>query len=817
MKGKTNCKAVKSLPCELVNIRLVSNQSEHDDLIGATFSVSYESFSEEYTWDGSEMTLQIPAHVEYSVSFGDVEGYKTPDSETRVAVEDNAYTVEAEYKCELLTVNVGADNGNVSGFKVAVSEGKSILPNGYAELSYIESNGSQYIDTGYSPTSTDKTVLDCEITYSSSWTMIMGSYTSGSYYSWWTKGSTIYAYYGSSNKNATGPVGRAILTTQGTSWIAGGTTITVSSSLSGTPGTLYLGSVNKGGSYALATMKIYSFKIYSANNELIMDYIPAINADGVAGLYEKVNGVFHTSSGSSNFVAGAVIEGEVIATQTTPTGSYRIPYDTEYTVKASDVDGFETPASISRTASEPNYVADMEYKEITLKDLSMYDIYGNPINRSTANCYVIREAGQYKFPLVYGNAIKNGKVNTAAFTNNGATYSHDFVDGFGYTIEQPYIGNDVELLGYSVEIVNNDIDAPVSDLAIFEGDDCKYIQFQVDNIPSEGANFLVAVYSDIRIIWSWHIWLWSHDLSPVEITNSTGVKYNIMPVNLASKYDSDGIHIKNWFYQWGRPNPMLLPASYNSSSNHSSGTIGMNSKASSLFLGITNPSTFYYNSYSPYNWFGDKSYYNLWDAACTGTGNSDNDTVKTVYDPCPVGWKVPNGNTFTGLAIISSANGIVKMRRYSGDTTGVGFPLSGTRYHSDGSLFDGNSAGRVWLSSAYGQGAAYYMDFGSANVIPQEYYYRASGYSVRPVEDDNIQLDVIMISFTIDETPYQAESGMTWFEWVNSEYNTAGFFVDLSFIALPDSGVTPLYVGDNDNYVSLSANIRGGEAYILSY
>lgn len=32
-----------------------------------------------------------------------------------------------------------------------------------------------------------------------------------------------------------------------------------------------------------------------------------------------------------------------------------------------------------------------------------------------------------------------------------------------------------------------------------------------------------------------------------------------------------------------------------------------------------------------------------------------------------------------------------------------------------------------------------------------------------------------MISFTIDGTAYQAEEGMTWSEWVNSEYNTDGY------------------------------------------
>ena len=34
-----------------------------------------------------------------------------------------------------------------------------------------------------------------------------------------------------------------------------------------------------------------------------------------------------------------------------------------------------------------------------------------------------------------------------------------------------------------------------------------------------------------------------------------------------------------------------------------------------------------------------------------------------------------------------------------------------------------------------------------------------------------------LITFYIDNTQYQAEEGMTWEEWVNSEYNTDGFYI----------------------------------------
>ena len=39
----------------------------------------------------------------------------------------------------------------------------------------------------------------------------------------------------------------------------------------------------------------------------------------------------------------------------------------------------------------------------------------------------------------------------------------------------------------------------------------------------------------------------------------------------------------------------------------------------------------------------------------------------------------------------------------------------------------------------------------------------------------SVKYSVNLISFSIDDAPFQAESGMTWYQWVGSQYNTAGF------------------------------------------
>ena len=61
----------------------------------------------------------------------------------------------------------------------------------------------------------------------------------------------------------------------------------------------------------------------------------------------------------------------------------------------------------------------------------------------TANCYIVCAPGWYSFPLVYGNAIAAGSVNTDAYAPNvsGTTALSPFVDACGQGISSPYINN----------------------------------------------------------------------------------------------------------------------------------------------------------------------------------------------------------------------------------------------------------------------------------------------------------------------------------------------------------------------------------------
>ena len=70
-----------------------------------------------------------------------------------------------------------------------------------------------------------------------------------------------------------------------------------------------------------------------------------------------------------------------------------------------------------------------------------------------------------------------------------------------------------------------------------------------------------------------------------------------------------------------------------------------------------------------------------------------------------------------------------------------------------------------------------------------------------------------IITFTVNRTEYQAEEGMTWGEWVDSEYN-----VNRSFEIDPfdnSIGYGSRYVSNDEGYVFASDIIQEGYVYVL--
>lgn len=401
----------------------------------------------------------------------------------------------------------------------------------------------------------------------------------------------------------------------------------------------------------------------------------------------------------------------------------------------------------------------MKLGKVDYMDLSMYTIYGGSLlKRETANCYVISKPGAYKFPLVYGNGIKNGVANTAAYTNPGGANQHDFVNHRDAKITSPYIEQNASCSVSSAAIVWQDHENLITGLQVVDGGDCKYIRFVIEAMPPLNANAVLCVKdSSGNIMWSWHIWCCADDLSPIEVENYTGVKYELMPLNLGWKWDTtDRLKGKNPHYQWGRKDPMPCASAYNSTTliklygSHTN--YGADAAASSIGLAIKNPQRFYMqDGETYYNWFTGGSKYNLWNAALNATGVADNqDTaIKTIYDPCPVGYMIPAGRAFTGFTktgqyvtsplenanVIGSWNNGWTFKRNDSDNVGIFFPASGYRGRASGALAYVGSGGYSWSFASSSAAYAYNLYFGSGDVGPLNGYGRADGFPVRPCRE----------------------------------------------------------------------------------
>lgn len=178
------------------------------------------------------------------------------------------------------------------------------LPNGYIELEYIQSQNGQYINTGlYANGASTKIVADVKIYYSSNWTMLIGSYDDRKYFSWWTNGSQITGYYGSSWLHRDGTTERVVLVADKNMWSLDDQTMNFAQNNFTADSPIYLFSVSNGGNFAQGSMRLYSCQIYD-NDTLLRDYVPCFNGGGDVGLYDLVESKFYGNDGRGLFIPG---------------------------------------------------------------------------------------------------------------------------------------------------------------------------------------------------------------------------------------------------------------------------------------------------------------------------------------------------------------------------------------------------------------------------------------------------------------------------------------------------------------------------------
>ena len=196
-----------------------------------------------------------------------------------------------------------------------------------------------------------------------------------------------------------------------------------------------------------------------------------------------------------------------------------------------------------------------------------------------------------------------------------------------------------------------------------------YVRFRTakpDAKDSEGnslykeGNAVIAVYdSDYNVLWSWHIWITDKPREQVYGTGDMAV--TMLDRNLGATaaatggsdtFDGDLLETYGLYYQWGRKDPFMGPresdfkpqsttsATYYDAYGHVLTSVDVHTVARpEISDGVLYPMYMILpvelSPYYQYDWLYDQKN-NLW-----GYDFANGLVQKTIYDPCPVGYRVP--------------------------------------------------------------------------------------------------------------------------------------------------------------------------------
>ena len=247
------------------------------------------------------------------------------------------------------------------------------------------------------------------------------------------------------------------------------------------------------------------------------------------------------------------------------------------------------------------------------------------------------------------------------------------------------------------------------------------------------GNAVIAVKdASGKILWSWHIWATDFDpnAKTLKYTNDNGSTWEFMDRNLGAltvergSFDSPGL-----LYQWGRKDPFpgttaftIMNEDYTYEVDGEPEVYGIDNRVLPKFgltaefhgtieKSIRNPAVFYAMTYKHTgveDEYGEEIVENDYK-----TGDwvdvSDDDywggesRKKTIYDPCPVGYKVPvcdaDGNTPYAWLVYTAGKWDEANRGF--EQEGQWFPTTGTRAYASGGLdyTEANPYSGLWIGT----------------------------------------------------------------------------------------------------------------------
>jgi hypothetical protein len=285
----------------------------------------------------------------------------------------------------------------------------------------------------------------------------------------------------------------------------------------------------------------------------------------------------------------------------------------------------------------------------------------------------------------------------------------------------------------------------------YEDHDMAFIHINTPTDKSKkysGGSALLCAYDGENgtgnILWSWHIWV----LSPAEyqkvMNNHITVDYNsyqmmdraLGAITTGSTAPADGaeaIRRFGFFYQWGRKDPTAPPTTmtsginapnihvYDSNGRYLPKEFDYEATNRGFVTAIKNPSR-RYGSYSDpimveHDWW--------------------NPTLKTLNDPCPYGYRVPEKGVYDGFGYGSFANDLLGGLAWKGSWFSALGGYAPDNHSIDLGYYLTGEVGRYWMSTPNTSFGAYVSHFdasGGGNSQHDDGGNRSFSYAVRCIK-----------------------------------------------------------------------------------
>lgn len=201
--------------------------------------------------------------------------------------------------------------------------GSILLPSGYTRLAYIESTGTQWVDSGWKPNQNTSAYLQIQITDITKGTDIFGAYTADNRFELYRYNSYLQPGFYKSYNNKKIPIDTKLHT-----WFFnknvfkqdGENTITFTSGTFQGQSNIYVGAMSRsaGNQRSFPPQKIYFCRLWNEDT-IIRDMVPVqttstiTSADGTScpsgsiGLLDLVENKFYQNKGTGTFIAGPEI------------------------------------------------------------------------------------------------------------------------------------------------------------------------------------------------------------------------------------------------------------------------------------------------------------------------------------------------------------------------------------------------------------------------------------------------------------------------------------------------------------------------------